>query len=80
MQISYWPFENGHKGATFRVNYGPVRGRYSKELSKDIVEISGVKGYKDTNTYKVSINYFNGYKASGQLTVSGPNALEKAKK
>jgi len=50
-----------------------------KELSRDIVEVSGVKGYKDTNTYKVSINYFNGYKASGQLTVSGPNALEKAK-
>ena len=50
-----------------------------KELSKDVVEVSGVKGYKDTDTYKVSINYFNGYKASGQLTVSGPNALEKAK-
>ena len=50
-----------------------------KELSKDIVEVSGVRGYKDTNTYKVSINYFNGYKASGQLTVSGPDALEKAK-
>ena len=50
-----------------------------KELSKDIIQISGVKGYKDTNTYKVSINYFNGYKASGQLTVSGPDALEKAK-
>jgi len=50
-----------------------------KELSSNIVQISGVKGYKDTETYKVSINYFNGYKASGQLTVSGPNALEKAK-
>ena len=50
-----------------------------KELSRDVVEVSGVKGYKDTNTYKVSINYFNGYKASGQLTVSGPDALEKAK-
>tara|TARA_Y100001970_G_scaffold5943_1_gene6697 strand:+ start:9432 stop:10781 length:1350 start_codon:yes stop_codon:yes gene_type:complete len=50
-----------------------------KELSKDRVEISGVKGHKATDTYKVSINYFNGYKASGQLTISGPNALEKAK-
>ena len=50
-----------------------------KELSSNVVQISGVKGYKDTETYKVSINYFNGYKASGQLTVSGPNALEKAK-
>ena len=50
-----------------------------KELSSNVVQISGVKGYEDTETYKVSINYFNGYKASGQLTVSGPNALEKAK-
>jgi len=48
------------------------------EISKDKVEISGVKGYEATDTYKVSINYFNGYKASGQLTISGPNALEKA--
>jgi len=50
-----------------------------QELSKNVVQISGVKGYKDTDTYKVSINYFNGYKASGQLTISGPDALEKAK-
>lgn len=48
------------------------------EINNDIVEISGVKGYPATDTYKVSINYFNGYKASGQLTISGPNALEKA--
>lgn len=50
-----------------------------KEVSKDKVEISNVKGYKATDTYKVSINYFNGYKASSQLTISGPDALEKAK-
>ena len=50
-----------------------------KEMSDNLIEISGVKGYKDTDTYKVSINYFNGYKASGQLTISGPDALEKAK-
>ena len=50
-----------------------------KEMSDNLIEISGVKCYKDTDTYKVSINYFNGYKASGQLTVSGPDALEKAK-
>ena len=50
-----------------------------KEIDKNIVEISSVRGYAPTNTYKVSINYFNGYKASGQLTVSGPNALKKAK-
>ena len=49
------------------------------EESNDTVKISNIKGYKPTDTYKVSINYFNGYKASGQLTVSGPNALKKAK-
>ena len=50
-----------------------------KEIDKNIVEISSVRGYQPTDTYKVSINYFNGYKASGQLTISGPNALKKAK-
>ena len=50
-----------------------------KELSKDVVNISGVKGFKPTDTFKVSISYFDGYKASGQLTISGPNALDKAK-
>ena len=50
-----------------------------KEVSEDVVEVSNVKGYKPTETYKVSINYFNGYKASGQLTISGPDAYEKAK-
>jgi len=49
------------------------------EESNERVRISNIKGYKATDTYKVSINYFNGYKASGQLTVSGPNALKKAK-
>ena len=43
------------------------------------VSISNVRGYKPTDTYKVSISYFNGYKSSGQLTISGPNAVEKAK-
>ena len=28
---------------------------------------------------KVAISYFDGYKAHGQLTISGPNALDKAK-
>ena len=48
------------------------------EKGDDLVEISGVKGYAPTDTYKVSINYFNGYKAAGQLTISGPKAIEKA--
>ena len=50
-----------------------------QEQGNDEVLVKGVKGFKPTDTYKVSINYFNGYKASGQLTISGPNAYEKAK-
>jgi len=50
------------------------------EVSDDIVSVSGVRGIAPTDTYKVSISYFKGYKASGQLTISAPYALEKAKK
>ncbi|MDB3868618.1 DUF1446 domain-containing protein [Candidatus Marinimicrobia bacterium] len=49
------------------------------DLGNDKVKISNVKGKDPTSTYKVSISYFAGYKASGQLTISGPNAYEKAK-
>ena len=51
-----------------------------KEKSENVVSVSNVAGFKATDTYKVSISYFDGYKASGQLTISGPNALAKAKK
>ena len=43
------------------------------------VTIKHVDGKKPTDTYKVSISYFAGYKASGQLTISGPDAYDKAK-
>ena len=49
-----------------------------KDLGDNIVEIDNVKGFTPTDTYKVSISYFAGYKAAGQLTISGPNAYEKA--
>ena len=48
--------------------------------NNNTVSISNVKGYKPTDTYKVSISYFKGYKSSGQLTISGPNSIDKAKK
>lgn len=50
-----------------------------KEIGPDRVEVFGIKGTPKPKTLKVSISYLNGYKASGQLTVSGPEALEKAK-
>ncbi len=43
------------------------------------VAIEQVKGFESTDSYKVSISYFAGYKATGQLTISGPDALDKAK-
>ena len=49
-----------------------------QDMGGDRVFIDGVKGFCATDTYKVSMSYFAGYKASGQLTVSGPNAKEKA--
>jgi hypothetical protein len=45
----------------------------------DRVKLSGIRGGPATDTYKVSLSYLNGYKATGQLTVSGPDALAKAK-
>ena len=43
------------------------------------VEVSGVRGRAATDTYKVSLSYHDGWKATGQLTVSGPDALAKAR-
>ncbi|MCA8952404.1 MAG: DUF1446 domain-containing protein [Planctomycetes bacterium] len=45
----------------------------------DRVRLSGIRGGPPTGSYKVSLSYQNGYKATGQLTVSGPDALAKAK-
>jgi hypothetical protein len=45
----------------------------------DRVRFTGVRGAAPTPTYKVSISYDDGWKATGQLTISGPDALEKAK-
>ena len=46
---------------------------------KDRVRVSDVKGAAPTPTYKVSISYADGWKSTGQLTISGPDALEKAR-
>ncbi|MBC8310973.1 MAG: DUF1446 domain-containing protein [Candidatus Marinimicrobia bacterium] len=48
------------------------------DLGNNRVKLSNIRGLEATPTYKVSISYFAGYKATGQLTVSGPDALKKA--
>jgi hypothetical protein len=45
----------------------------------DRVKVSGVKGAPPTDTYKVSVSYEDGYKAVGELTIAGPDAVEKAR-
>ena len=49
-----------------------------EQEAKDRVRVSGIRGGPATDTYKVSISYLEGYKATGQLTISGPDAVAKA--
>lgn len=50
-----------------------------EQQARDRVRVHGIRGRAATGTYKVSISYLEGYKAVGQLTVSGPDALAKAR-
>ncbi len=45
---------------------------------KDRVRVSGIKGYEPTPLYKISMAYSDGYKAVGQILISGPHARKKA--
>ena len=49
-----------------------------EDRGNDRVAIRGVRGKPATPFYKVSISYADGYKALGQLTVAGPDAVDKA--
>jgi len=50
-----------------------------EDLGDNRVKVYGVKGEKETDTYKVSCSYDDGYSASANLTYSWPEALTKAK-
>ena len=43
------------------------------------VRCSGIKGAPATPTLKVSISYHEGFKIVGQLTIAGPDAVDKAR-
>jgi Acyclic terpene utilisation family protein AtuA len=45
----------------------------------DRVKVTGVEGSAATPTYKVSMSMSDGYKLVGDLTVAGPDAVDKAK-
>jgi hypothetical protein len=50
-----------------------------EQSGRDRVRVSGVKGAPATPTYKVSASFHEGFKATGQLVVAGPRAVEKAR-
>ena len=50
-----------------------------KQVSKDRVKVFGIKGKPEPDCLKVSMSYEDGWKASGEVLVSGPNAYKKAK-
>jgi len=43
------------------------------------VRVHGVEGRAPTEFLKVSLSYENGFKATGQLVIAGPEALAKAR-
>lgn len=49
------------------------------QAGPDRVAVSGIRGRARTPFLKVSASYLAGYKASGELTLSGPRALDKAR-
>jgi hypothetical protein len=51
-----------------------------KDLGNNRVKVYNVKGKTETEFYKVSCSYHDGYSAAGNLTYSWPQALTKAKK
>ena len=51
-----------------------------EDAGKDRVRVTGIKGYPETPTYKVSASFTDGYKLSATLVYSWPDALAKAVK
>jgi hypothetical protein len=45
----------------------------------DRVRVTGIRGRPATPFLKISASYLDGWKATGQVTVSGPRALDKAR-
>jgi hypothetical protein len=49
------------------------------QAGENRVRVSGVRGGPSTPFYKVSASFQAGWKASGQLVIAGPRAVEKAR-
>jgi len=50
-----------------------------EQIGRDRVRVWGVKGRPAPSSLKVSASYFDGWKASGTLIISGPEAAEKGR-
>ena len=55
-------------------------GLQVRQVGKDRVEVRGAKGRPHPPTLKVSATYRDGYRASGALTIFGPQAVLKARR
>lgn len=51
-----------------------------EEAGDNRVKVYGIKGKPETDTYKISASYNDGFKISSTLVYSWPDALKKAKK
>jgi hypothetical protein len=51
-----------------------------EEVGENRVRVSGAKGTPPPDTLKVNATYRDGYRASGQITIFGRNAVAKARK
>lgn len=49
------------------------------EIGPNRVRVSGATGSRPSEAYKVSATYRDGYKATGQITIFGHRAIEKAR-
>ncbi|HTM58149.1 MAG TPA: acyclic terpene utilization AtuA family protein [Candidatus Udaeobacter sp.] len=57
-------------------DFGSIR---LEQAGRDRVRVWGVKGRPAPSSLKVSASYFDGWKASGTLIISAPQAAEKAR-
>ena len=59
------------------VDFGSIQ---LDDAGPDRVRVSGIRGAAPTDLLKVSMSYSDGYKASGGVIVSGPDAVAKGQK
>jgi hypothetical protein len=73
-------YEMGHPQAYLTPDVvADFTGIQLEQESADRVRVSGVRGTKPTDLLKVSVSLADGFKSSGAIIISGPDARAKAK-